>query len=985
MAFQGLPLVGKRQQWCYIVEVVAQHATELPLPAGARALFLLKRRHRLSVTEAEPVDAAGGVEWNTRCSQTATLYKQGDGWRPKEFALKVQAVPEGKAQLGPERAQTVAKAKLDFSQFCLPEPFGPKQLVIPLQPCGVLSVSIRTQYLQNYSRETDSLTDISYLSLAPSAVTSMAGMPLAMEEQDLSGFDSMAAAGGIQAAWQPQLAAGQEQGAAPGTARKRMPPALRLPWRSTSAGGSGGGDACEQQPPGALHAAQPAEGQQGSVAAGRVLQRSATLPSLSVGGAAAGPAGSGGAGGNLAIRRPPGASLLQLPHLPGAAACEAETPTLFGAAKTWKQQEQQQQQAQPARGLPPEAWTPIDLQEAVDQLYDSDEEPTPKPTVLGTMKRMVFSGKPRNAMPPAPGSGTARQLHKHFGTPQPSPPRVTPDPCEVATIDRESSVSTLRRRCKRLLAERDEARAESYAEATLAVELSVEVDKLTRTKEMLLQRLATTEEQLLACFRDEASTDLIRALAATRVEAAQQEFQLMQLQGELRRRDAAIDKLRARLTRAETKYRLQVAGDQPSAGPAAATTAGGAAPTAAEEQPAACILRRYRPSDQPQVRHICRNVYDGTDTLPDRIDGEAARPDTHVLVAAVAADDSVAALLCCRQQGNVLFLYGARTHEDMRRRGLAELLLAEAEELARSLPGVAALLSVTVPDNGTMRGIFARRGFRQQCQVVNWPPYAIAREVHRQLTQAPAAGDERQQPASFLDVLPSAAGVVQNEAAQQLLPIWRRCQSQAELEAALLVLRQQRMGVIPAVGPSSAAGGAQAGGAAAPAQAAQLQPTSNAFHWLPEEFELLPANSAQAEELLKQGEVWLLPAGADTAAAASAPVAFAEAGGAAWQPQDEPLRQQLLHQQQALQEADAQSSALPAVLAVHGPGGWGMRHAGIVAASQAALDSALLLAAEVAPDCCCFYVDRCERFDHDALWHSTAGDRLDVLPFYKPL
>ncbi|KAL4442970.1 hypothetical protein ABPG77_008461 [Micractinium sp. CCAP 211/92] len=548
MAFQGL--VGKRPQWCYVVEVVAQHATELPLPAGSKALFVLKRRHRLSVTEAEAVDAAGGVEWNTRCSQTATLFKQGDGWRPKEFTLKVQVVQEGKAQRGAERAQTVAKAKLDFSQFCLPEPFGPKQLVIPLQPCGVLSVSVRTQYLQNYSREADSLTDISYLSLAPSALTSVAGVPLVAEEQDLTGFDSSS----IQAAWQPQLAAGQEQGA-PGTGKKRLAAVRRLPWRSASA--NGGGDAYDQQPTGALSARQTAESQQEGAAAGRALQRSATLPSLQLGPLGGGPACGGEASGAASSRRPP---LLQMPHLPGAAACEAETPTLFKPAKARDQQQQQEQQ-QPARGLPPEAWTPIDLQEAVDQLYDSDEEPTPKATVLGTMKRM-FTGKPRNALAPAPGSCTARQLHQHFGTPQPSPPRVTPDPCEVATIDRESSVSTLRRRCKRLLGERDEARAEGYAEATLAVELSLEVDKLKRTKDMLLQRLATTEEQLLACFRDEASTDLIRALAAARVEAAQRDFQLLQLQGELRRKDAAIDKLRAQLTRAETKYRLHMNDDR---------------------------------------------------------------------------------------------------------------------------------------------------------------------------------------------------------------------------------------------------------------------------------------------------------------------------------------------------------------------------------------------------------------------------------------
>lgn len=54
-------------------ELDALPAAELPLPAGSKALFVLKRRHRLSVTEAEAVDAAGGVEWNTRCSQVRGL------------------------------------------------------------------------------------------------------------------------------------------------------------------------------------------------------------------------------------------------------------------------------------------------------------------------------------------------------------------------------------------------------------------------------------------------------------------------------------------------------------------------------------------------------------------------------------------------------------------------------------------------------------------------------------------------------------------------------------------------------------------------------------------------------------------------------------------------------------------------------------------------------------------------------------------------
>lgn len=41
--------------------------------------------------------------------------------------------PVDNPRLGQDQTYTVAKACLDFSQFCLPEPFGPKQLVIPLQ------------------------------------------------------------------------------------------------------------------------------------------------------------------------------------------------------------------------------------------------------------------------------------------------------------------------------------------------------------------------------------------------------------------------------------------------------------------------------------------------------------------------------------------------------------------------------------------------------------------------------------------------------------------------------------------------------------------------------------------------------------------------------------------------------------------------------------------------------------------------------------
>ena len=158
----------------------------------------------------------------------------------------------------------------------------------------------------------------------------------------------------------------------------------------------------------------------------------------------------------------------------------------------------------------------------------------------------------------------------------------------------------------------------------------------------------------------------------------------------------------------------------------------------------------------------------GTDDLPDTINASAAQPGTHILVATAGSGGEgapVDALLCCQQRGSVLWLWGARTREEKRGRGLAELLLVsdgglaccwllrsvvvdagsacfprassphshtparhaaahvqgEAQALAGSLPGVIALLSITLPQNATMRRIFARRGFREQCRVITWP------------------------------------------------------------------------------------------------------------------------------------------------------------------------------------------------------------------------------------------------------------------------
>ncbi len=71
----------------------------------------------------------------------------------------------------------------------------------------------------------------------------------------------------------------------------------------------------------------------------------------------------------------------------------------------------------------------------------------------------------------------------------------------VSTGSSDGSFSALQRRCRRLARERDEARAESFAEASVAVQRGIEIENLKRAKDMLLQRLETTEMQLMMAMR----------------------------------------------------------------------------------------------------------------------------------------------------------------------------------------------------------------------------------------------------------------------------------------------------------------------------------------------------------------------------------------------------------------------------------------------------------------------------------------------------
>ncbi|GAB4813901.1 hypothetical protein N2152v2_000947 [Parachlorella kessleri] len=257
-------------------------------------------------------------------------------------------------------------------------------------------------------------------------------------------------------------------------------------------------------------------------------------------------AGSKGSAGGLTMRRPAGATPLQLGDGRGLGESEdleraaALTPTLIlgsrgGAGSALPAQHQR---GQVVTGLPEEQWSPVDLDKARAKLQSSDEEEEGDTISERWRLRPV------------------RSLRRWLTAPEPD---AAPTPTtEAKLISQETSVRELRRRCHQLLAERDEARAESYAAQSEALQRAVELDNLGRTKAMLTERLAATEAQLMAMCKDEASSSLVAALVEARVAAADSEYQTLQLQGEVRRYKAEAEAYQAQLVKLESQYRLSL-------------------------------------------------------------------------------------------------------------------------------------------------------------------------------------------------------------------------------------------------------------------------------------------------------------------------------------------------------------------------------------------------------------------------------------------
>ena len=185
-----------------------------------------------------------------------------------------------------------------------------------------------------------------------------------------------------------------------------------------------------------------------------------------------------------------------------------------------------------------------------------------------------------------------------------------------------ASIELLQRRCRRLQQERDEARAESFAEASVAVQRGIEVDNLKRAKDMLLQRLENTERQLMMAMQyfepsttsspdsptvsdatttnntkpnndnEDAGEDgsssekgkerqggetekqkkgmpagmvygdgeaVLHALVDAKVSLAEKEFEIMELQGQIRAKEAHIDALTQHLEAARLQAEARLA------------------------------------------------------------------------------------------------------------------------------------------------------------------------------------------------------------------------------------------------------------------------------------------------------------------------------------------------------------------------------------------------------------------------------------------
>lgn len=223
-----------------------------------------------------------------------------------------------------------------------------------------------------------------------------------------------------------------------------------------------------------------------------------------------------------------------------------------------------------------------------------------------------------------------------------------------------------------------------------------------------------------------------------------------------------------------------------------------------------------------QIRHICKDVYGGTDYLPAEILDYSQDDRKVVRVLETAERRDVLGVVCVERQLDAAFLMGLRVHPQHFGQGIGARLTAAAEAAARELPGVKTLQTATIQSNPSMRAILAKRGWQLQQVLDSWP------QNEQTVHEAQQAGAT-----SVLSFVEGAAAAVSTPTATALVDRWKVCTSLPDLRQCISRLQQ---GVQPSVTPAS--------------QAARL--------FFPFKYAPLAVDSTEVAAALKAGHVLLL-------------------------------------------------------------------------------------------------------------------------------
>lgn len=160
--------------------------------------------------------------------------------------------------------------------------------------------------------------------------------------------------------------------------------------------------------------------------------------------------------------------------------------------------------------------------------------------------------------------------------------------------------------------------------------------------------------------------------------------------------------------------------------------------TASLDDPSSLLIEAYdADTHHAGIEEICKNVYGGTDYLPALIQKWKEEGD-HLLVACgrlpapaspPSADSTVLAVGGARGHGDTFWIYGLRTHEAARGRGLATQILKVLQRRLHDPARPAQLLSATIAINTPMRRVFRRLGWAETHRLFVFPPWERTRAL----------------------------------------------------------------------------------------------------------------------------------------------------------------------------------------------------------------------------------------------------------------